>query len=61
MNVSMETLKALLWEEAKGKLRAFAAVAGSYPSTAGEGEKWREIDATIEAFCRDFEDRGLHE
>lgn len=32
-------LKAIQWERAKGEMRAFAALAGSYNSTAGMAEK----------------------
>lgn len=56
-------LKAMLWEEAKGKLRAFAAVQGSYPSGKDPhtGERWEQLDLKIEQFITDIENNALHE
>lgn len=54
-------LKAQQWERAKGELRAFAAMCGSYNSHAGMGEKWEEIVADIEGFIGCFERDGKHE
>ncbi len=61
-------LKAALWEEAKGKLRAFAAVQGSYHSYAmseSDGEairaRWQAAEKSIAAFIEEFESHGLHE
>jgi len=55
-------LKAALWEEAKGKLRAPVAVQGSYSSADQEAaETFEEAGAAVEAFIKDFENRGLHE
>mgnify|MGYP001615718478 CR=1 FL=1 len=40
-------LKAQQWERAKGELRAFAAMCGSYDASEGMGERWDEIVADI--------------
>jgi hypothetical protein len=57
--------KAVLWEEAKGKLRAMVAVEGQCGAHNPEDEqrriRWREAEIAINAFAKDFEDRGLHE
>ncbi len=53
--------KVILWEQAKGALRALAAAAGSYPSTIVTSTKWETIDDRIETFIQQFEDDGLHE
>ena len=55
-------MKATLWEEAKGKLRALVAVQGSYPAhTAGRMDRWQEAETRVEAFINQFELDGLHE
>lgn len=55
-------IKAMLWEEAKGKLRALAAVQGSYESTdTGRTERWQKCEAVIEDFITAFEDYALQE
>jgi hypothetical protein len=54
-------LKAQQWERAKGELRAFAAMCGSYNTAAGMGERWEEIVADIEGFISIFERDGKHE
>lgn len=53
--------KAILWEEAKGKLRALAAASGQYPSNNGHTEKWEQIDRRVEDFIKNFEEDCLHE
>lgn len=57
--------KAQLWEEAKGKLRALVLVEGQcYPDEPlhkHHRERYRKAGDAVEAFVRDFEDRGLHE
>lgn len=53
--------KVILWEQAKGALRALAVAAGSYPSNIITSTKWETVDDTIETFIRKFEDDGLHE
>lgn len=45
-------LKAIQWERTKGEMRAFAALAGSYNSTAGMSEKWIRIDNDVENFIK---------
>ena len=54
-------LKAIQWERAKGELRAYAALSGSYNSSDGMGEKYEETDKCVESFIADFEERSLHE
>lgn len=54
-------LKAIQWERAKGELRAFAALAGSYSSSEGMGDKWKRIDTEVKWFIDHFEKHGLHE
>lgn len=58
--------KALLWEEAKGKLRAIIAAEGTAQSgSIAKDEDGRfpfeKISDTIESFIADFESEGLHE
>ncbi len=53
--------KIVLWEQAKGLLRAVAVAAGSYPSNIVTSTKWETVDDRIETFIRNFEDDGLHE
>lgn len=60
--------KIILWEEAKGKLRALSNVAGHLrlvePTTElynSAGKRWKKIDETIEQFIKDFEYEGLQE
>lgn len=51
-------LKAMLWEEAKGKLRALVMVQGSYQSAYG---RFEELDETVEKFIKEVEGWGLQE
>lgn len=55
--------KAILWEEAKGKLRAMASVGGQTPATMNpvRSPDWQKVERRIEAFILSFEDDGLHE
>ena len=58
--------KAILWEEAKGKLRAVIAAEGAAQSrTADKDEDGRfpyeKTSDAIESFIADFESEGLHE
>lgn len=53
--------KAILWEEAKGKLRAMAAAAGQQNSADNRGPDWEEVSRQVEQFIKRFEDDGLHE
>lgn len=56
-------MKAALWEESKGKLRALVAVQGSY--TARENpeteETWRALHTAVEAFISSVEVDALQE
>ena len=54
-------MKAMLWEEAKGKLRALVAVQGSYFGLADSADRWQRAAKAVEAFIEDFEGDGLHE
>jgi len=54
--------KAMLWEEAKGKMRALVAVNGQCASTdEWRSEQWQKAEQMIEAFVKEFEDNGLHD
>ena len=50
--------KAILWEEAKGKLRALSSVAGSGND---DMERFLKIETVIETFIEEFESDGLQE
>jgi len=56
-----ESLKAVQWQRCVRELRAFSALAGSYPNDRGMGEKWIKINAKIEVFIATFENAGFHE
>lgn len=53
-------MKASVWEEAKGKLRALVAIQGSYPNGT-QTQRWKDIEDLTEEFIRDIEGNGLHE
>lgn len=57
--------KAVLWEEAKGKLRAIAAAEGARYGGMQDEEtglyKFQVISQEVEGFIKAFEDEGLHE
>lgn len=54
--------KAILWEEAKGKLRALIAATGAIPSNLERGGGYYlELQKKIDAFIKSFEDNGYHE
>lgn len=55
--------KAVLWEEAKGKLRALVAAEGSNISEHYSGGKLRFqiVEDAVEKFIADFEGEGYHE
>jgi hypothetical protein len=54
--------KAMLWEEAKGKIRAMVAVNGQCPCTDEHRVKQsKDAEKVSEAFFKKFEDHGLHE
>lgn len=63
-NTLISMLKAQAWEDAKGKLRALAAMQGSYHHGSSNPEltkRWEAAEEVVEAFIRDFEAEGLHE
>lgn len=61
--------KMMLWEQAKGQLRAMAVVDGHrrlcVPMTVDRDtqvrDRWLELDKAIEDFIASIEDEGLHE
>lgn len=56
-------MKAAIWEEAKGKLRALAAVAGQCNSTSPQyiRDRYDELNREVEAFIVSIEENALHE
>jgi hypothetical protein len=54
-------MKSVLWEEAKGKLRALAAASGQVPSTVEREPAWERVTNFIEMFITNFESHGYHE
>ncbi len=58
---SIGLMKAVLWEEAKGKLRAMATAGGQIPSTGNRSPDWQEVEKAVEDFIKDFQDNGYHE
>lgn len=59
----INTMKAVLWEEAKGKLRAMVAVDGSRHSEHrhdGEKMRFQVVSEFVEDFISAFENTGLH-
>lgn len=60
--------KAILWEQAKGLLRAVVAASGARRAEYDPGtgvyvpnRAWEEGGRAVEAFIKKFEDDGLHE
>lgn len=54
--------KAILWEEAKGKLRAIVAADGAQHGGVYDGRPHFEIvEEVVESFIKAFESDGLHE
>lgn len=54
--------KAVLWEEAKGKLRAVVAAGGQCRSTNSHHiERWRQLRREVDKFILEVEDNALHE
>ena len=51
-------LKYQQWEIAKGHLRAFVSMQGSY---TGFPEKWEALQKLVENFIEEAEYEGLHE
>jgi hypothetical protein len=59
---AIDVAKAMLWEEAKGKLRALVAVSGCVVSTdPEEPPRFEVVGGAVEAFIKRFENEGLHE
>lgn len=54
----ISSLKAMVWEEAKGKLRALVALSGSGKERLPDFQK---VEAAVEKFIREFEDNALQE
>lgn len=52
--------KAILWEEAKGKLRALVAASGQMRGN-GISPSWSLVAAAVDEFIETFENRGLEE
>lgn len=59
MNDALDALKPVVWEETKGKLRAFVALQGAYHG--GDLEDYYRVKNAVETFIKSFEDEGLHE
>lgn len=53
--------KAILWEEAKGKLRAIATASGQHQSGTDRSPDWEKVTKAVEKFITDFEDHGYQE
>lgn len=54
-------MKTMLWEEAKGKLRALVLISGAHPSTRTRAPEWTKVEKRVEDFIKKFEDDGLQE
>lgn len=54
-------IKAILWEEAKGKLRALAVAQSFHEESAVKTERWTKITDSVESFISRFENAGHHE
>lgn len=59
----ISTAKAILWEQTKGNLRGMVMASGSgRPEDRDQcGRDYTKISPVVEAFIKDFEDRGFHE
>lgn len=61
-NLKADTLwKVLLWESAKGKLRALVQIQGSYSDDLVQKEKQSMLMQEVEEFIQTVEANGLHE
>lgn len=56
-NISL--IKAVLWEEAKGKLRAITKASGQ--SYYDRSPDFRKVKEVVEEFIKDFENHGYQE
>lgn len=56
-----EALKAQQWERAKGELRAFVALTGSYCRGADQTERYAEALERVEAFIAKMEGDAIAE
>lgn len=54
-------MRTAAWEEAKGKLRALAALQGAEPGGGPNEVRWMQAAGKIERFIAAFEAYGLHE
>ena len=53
--------KAILWEEAKGALRALVAAGGQSQSAAERSPKYEDVLNFVEDFIKSFEDNSYQE
>lgn len=53
--------KAILWEEAKGKLRAIVSAGGQTQSGSDRSPDWEAVKKRVESFIDKFEADGLNE
>ena len=53
--------KGVLWEIAKGHLRAMVIAGGSSPCTDIRSPDWEMVSCRVEAFIKEVEDDELHE
>ena len=60
-NEQIGLAKAILWEEAKGKLRAMVAAGGMAESTSARSPDWDIVSQAVEDFIVRFEENGFHE
>lgn len=59
VNQSIGLIKVVLWEEAKGKLRAMARAGGQ--TNFDRSPDFDKVKEVIEKFIEDFESHGYHE
>lgn len=53
--------KSILWEEAKGKLRALYAASGQHSPSEGRSPDWQEVEEFTERFIKEYESNAYHE
>lgn len=62
LEANIRCLKAQLWQEAKGKLRAMYMVEGQCESTdEWRREHWKKLEEAVELFIDGIEHEGLDE